>query len=130
MLKLTRKSNSKRVVKATYRLSLFNAIFGFVGFILGKHFELDTLAYFHLLSSFVYVICSLLAINNKIKLARILFFIFLNLGITITATYIGKAGHVEYLYLYSLALPFLIFSFKTEKKYVYIFSNFNLPSKF
>jgi signal transduction histidine kinase/CheY-like chemotaxis protein len=122
MLKLTRKSNSKRVVKATYRLSLFNAIFGFVGFILGKHFELDTLAYFHLLSSFVYVICSLLAINNKIKLARILFFIFLNLGITITATYIGKAGHVEYLYLYSLALPFLIFSFKTEKKYVYIFS--------
>ncbi len=122
MLKLTRKSNSKRVIKVTYRLSLFSALFGFAGYILANHFLLGYLANYHLVSVFLYVICGLLAINNRIKTARILFFILLNFGITITATYMGKAGHVEYLYMYSLALPFMMFSFKTEKKYVYIFS--------
>ncbi|MHB0755030.1 response regulator [Polaribacter sp. M15] len=122
MLKLLKKSNSKRVIKITSRLSLFSAAFGFVGFGFGKYLELETLAYFHLFSGFVYIISAILALYGKIKAARIIFFILLNLGITITASYIGRAGNVEYLFLYSLALPFTMFSFKKEKKYVYIFS--------
>lgn len=122
MLKKLKISTSKRVVKITYRLSLFSALFGFTGFILSNYLELETLAYYHLFSVFVYISCAILAVKNKIKISRILFFIFLNLSITITSSYIGRAGNVEYLYMYSLALPFIMFSFKTEKKYVYIFS--------
>ncbi len=122
MLKLFRKSISKRVVKITFRLSLFSAVFGFVGFVFSSYLDLETLAYFHLFSGFIYILSALLAVYGSIKASRIIFFIFLNLGITITASYIGRAGHVEYLYLYCLALPFTMFSFKTEKKYVYFFS--------
>ncbi|WP_397446153.1 response regulator [Polaribacter sp. R77954] len=34
----------------------------------------------------------------------------------------GKFGSVEYMFVYSLALPFSVFSFKREKLYVYLFS--------
>ncbi|WP_439130536.1 response regulator [Polaribacter sp.] len=122
MLKLFRKSISKRVVKITYRLSLFSAVFGFVGFVFSNYLELETLAYFHLASGFIYILSAILAVYGYIKTSRIIFFLFLNLGITITASYIGRAGNVEYLFLYCLALPFTMFSFKTEKKYVYFFS--------
>ncbi|WP_397446149.1 response regulator [Polaribacter sp. R77954] len=122
MLKLLRQSNSKRVVKITFRLSLFSAMFGFVGFGFGKYLGLEILAYFHLCSGFIYILSAILALCGKLKAARIIFFIFLNLGIIITASYIGRAGHVEYLFLYCLALPFTMFSFKKEKKYVYFFS--------
>lgn len=122
MLKLFRKSTSKRVVRITYRQSLFNALFGFVGFLFSNYLQLETLAYYHLISGFIFIMSALLAVYGNIKASRIIFFIFLNLGITITASYIGRAGNVEYLYLYSLALPFTMFSFKTEKKYVYFFS--------
>lgn len=38
------------------------------------------------------------------------------------ASFIGRAGRVEYMFLYSLAMAFSMFSFRKEKIYVYLFS--------
>jgi signal transduction histidine kinase/BarA-like signal transduction histidine kinase len=96
-------------------LALFNALMAYI-------LELNILTYYHLTTIFIYIYCAYLSKKGITFYSRILFFIFLNLGITATASYIGRAGSVEYMFLYSLAIPFSVFSFKTEKKYVYFFS--------
>ena len=97
-------------------LALFS---GVIGLIIG----LDKLAYYHFITVFLYAFCAYFSIKGIIFYPRILFFILLNAGITVTASFIGRPGSVEYMFLYSLAMPFSMFSFRTEKIYVYFFSS-------
>tara|TARA_R110001606_G_scaffold103595_3_gene226491 strand:+ start:29255 stop:30940 length:1686 start_codon:yes stop_codon:yes gene_type:complete len=122
MSKVKKHPTSQRLNKLMFSISL---LFGGLGlllaiicFILG----LKNLAYFHLSSIVIYIYCAYLSKLGRTYYSRIIFFILINLVITITASYTGRAGSVEYLFLYSLALPFSVFSFKTEKIYVYFFS--------
>ena len=114
---------SKRLNKLMYTISLLASGLALFFAIIGYILDLNNLAYYHLFTVFFYIYCAYLSKKGNIYYARILFFILLNLGITATASFIGRAGSLEYLFLYSLALPFSVFSFKTEKKYVYFFSS-------
>jgi signal transduction histidine kinase len=114
---------SKRLNKLMYTISLLASGLALFFAIIGYILDLSNLAYYHLATVFLYIYCAYLSKKGNIYYARILFFILLNLGITATASFIGRAGSLEYLFLYSLALPFSVFSFKTEKIYVYFFSN-------
>jgi signal transduction histidine kinase len=113
---------SRRLNKLMYAISLLMAALalfsGTVAFILG----LTNLGYYHLATVIIYIYCTYLSNAGGTYYSRIIIFILLNLGITITASFIGKAGSVEFMFLFSLALPFSVFSFKTEKIYVYFFS--------
>ena len=123
MLEGNNRPTSKRLNKLMFTISLLASglalFYAIIGYILG----LNNLAYYHLATVFFYIYCAYLSKEGNIYYARIIFFILLNIGITATASFIGRAGSLEYLFLYSLALPFSVFSFKTEKKYVYFFSN-------
>ncbi|PQJ82249.1 response regulator [Polaribacter glomeratus] len=113
---------SRRLNKLMYAISLLIgclALFsGIVSFLLG----LNNLGYYHFATVIIYIYCAYLSKNGRTYYSRILFFILLNLGITSTASFIGRAGSVEYMFIFSLALPFSVFSFRTEKLYVYFFS--------
>ena len=97
-------------------LALFSAIIAFI-------LDLHTLAYYQFATVFLYIYSAYLSKKGNLFISRILFFILLNAGITATASFVGRAGSVEYMFLYSLALPFSMFSFRTEKIYVYFFSS-------
>ncbi|MHB0755028.1 ATP-binding protein [Polaribacter sp. M15] len=45
----------------------------------------------------------------------------LNIGILSSASYIGQEGGVEFTFMFSMSLPFMIFSFKREKIFILIF---------
>lgn len=113
---------SIRLNKLMFSISLLfgglGLLFGILCFILG----LNNLAYFHFCTIIIYSYCAYLSKLGRTYYSRIIFFILINLVITITASIVGRSGSVEYLYLYSLALPFSVFSFNTEKIYVYFFS--------
>lgn len=116
------KKSSRRIAKTTHKISLLASVFGFISCFFAIYLELETLAYCHLTFGFLYLLCAYIAKKVDMTAARIMFFILLNLAITITASFIGRAGHIEYVYMFSLALPFTMFSFKSEKKFVYLFS--------
>lgn len=122
MSKVKKQPTSRRLNKLMYAISLLMAALALfsstVAFILG----LTNLGYFHLATVIIYIYCAYLSNVRITYYARIILFIFLNLGITVTASFIGRAGSVEFMFLFSLALPFSVFSFKTEKIYVYFFS--------
>ena len=117
------KSSSERIYKLMYIICLSTAGLAFLCFVVGLFLELYWLAFYHLITVFIYFYCAYISKKGNIYISRIGFFILLNLGITLTASYIGRAGSVEYMFVYSLALPFSVFSFKREKLYVYFFSN-------
>lgn len=115
--------NSRRLLKLIYRISLTTSGLGFVACIVSFYlFGGVFLSYFHLTSIFLYGFCAYLTKKNDLYYSRIILFILLNFGITLTASFVGRPGGVEYMYIYSLALPFSVFSFRREKVFVYSFS--------
>lgn len=118
-----KKSSSERIYKLMYTISLLTAGLAFTCFIIGLLLKLYWLSFYHFITVFIYIYCAYISKKGNIYLSRILFFILLNVGIVLTASFIGRAGSVEYMFVYSLALPFSTFSFKREKLYVYLFSS-------
>ncbi|PQJ78825.1 response regulator [Polaribacter porphyrae] len=117
-----KKSSSERIYKLMYTICLLTAGLAFICFFIGLLLGLTTFALYHLVTVFIYFYCAYISKKGNIYVSRLIFFILLNLGIVSTASYIGRAGAVEYMFVYSLALPFSVFSFKREKIYVYFFS--------
>ena len=91
---------SKRLNKLMYTISLLASGLALFFAIIGYILDLSNLAYYHLATVFLYIYCAYLSKKGNIYYARILFFILLNLGITATASFIGRAGSLEYLFLY------------------------------
>lgn len=106
-----------------YTICVLTAGLAFVCFVTSVSLKLYGLSLYHFTTIFIYAYCAYISKKGNIYLSRILFFILLNLGIAFTASFIGKVGSVEYMFVYSLALPFSVFSFKREKLYVYLFSS-------
>jgi signal transduction histidine kinase len=123
MSNLKKNKSSERLNNLMFTFSLLIGnlalLFAIIAFIL----NLTDLGYYYLAAFILYVYCAYLSKNGSTYLSRIIFFTLLNLSIAITSSFIGKAGSVEYMFIYSIALPFSLFSFKKEKIYVYFFSN-------
>lgn len=118
-----KKSSSERIYKLMYTICLLTSGLAFLCFVIGLILKLYWLSFYHFITIFIYIYCAYISKKGNIYVSRIVFFILLNLGIALTASYIGRAGSVEYMFVYSLALPFSVFSFKREKIYVYFFSS-------
>ena len=59
---------------------------------------------------------------ERFTLARLIYMIALNFEVTVTASYIGQPGNVEFILLFAMGLPFLMYSFRKERALVLIFS--------
>ncbi|TLP80210.1 response regulator [Maribacter sp. ACAM166] len=59
--------------------------------------------------------------KGNLTLARIIYIIAFNLSVAITSSFVGKAGSVEFILMFAMALPFVFFSFRREKNYIVIF---------
>jgi signal transduction histidine kinase/CheY-like chemotaxis protein len=115
-------TTSKKLNELMYTISLITGGLALLSSIIAYILDLNNLAYYHLATVFIYFYCAYLSKKGSIFYARIIFFILLNAGITSSASFMGRAASVEFMYIYSLALPFSMFSFRTEKIYVYFFS--------
>jgi signal transduction histidine kinase/CheY-like chemotaxis protein len=118
-----KKSSSERIYKLMYTICLLTAGLAFLSFVIGFFLKLYWLSFYHFITILIYIYCAYISKKGNIYVSRIVFFTLLNLGIASTASFIGRPGSVEYMFIYSLALPFSVFSFKREKLYVYFFSN-------
>ena len=117
---------SPKRIQLVYTLSLVTAFFALVYFFIGFTINFTTLSLFHLATVFIYIFCAYIVEKRELNISRIIYFITFDISVTITASYIGKPGSVEFLLLFAFALPFLTFSFRREKIYIAIFSAFAL----
>ncbi len=114
---------SLRRIQIIHAISLITVCIIFIFALMAKKFNLDVLFYFHLSSIPIYIFCSFLAINRKnLEASRILFYIALNISITITSSFVGQEGGIEFMFMFALGSPFFTFSYKREKFKMVLFS--------
>ena len=112
---------SKRRVKLVFILSLFTTGITALWFFLARSLNLHELS-LYIAATIPFFICS--AIISKVgnlTLARFIYLVAFNISVAITSSFIGKAGSVEFILLFAMALPFVFFSFRREKPYVALF---------
>ena len=112
---------SKRRVKLVFILSLFTTGISALWFFLARSLNLHELS-LYIAATMPFFICS--AIISKVgnlTLARFIYLVAFNISVAITSSFIGKAGSVEFILLFAMALPFVFFSFRREKPYVALF---------
>ncbi len=114
--------SSKRV-KMIFTLSLIAVISSVIFTLLVIKLHVPDLIYLHSASIFLYLTSAYFAKKGNLKIARLLYFIFINTGIVATASYIGPDGGVEFMLMFALSLPFMVFSFRNEKKLIAVFSS-------
>jgi signal transduction histidine kinase/BarA-like signal transduction histidine kinase len=113
---------SQRRTQMIFTLSLIAIVVSLICTIIAIKLTITNLFYIHLTSSFLYLVSAFVAKKGNLKVARLLYFITINTGIITTASYIGQDGGVEFMFMFSLSLPFMVFSFKREKVLIGIFS--------
>ena len=112
---------SQRRVKLVFILSLFTTGISALWFFLASSLNMHELS-LYIGATIPFFICS--AIISKVgslTLARFVYLVAFNCSVAITSSFIGKAGSVEFILLFAMALPFVFFSFRREKPYVAIF---------
>ena len=112
---------SKRRVKLVFILSLFTTGITALWFFLARSLNLHELS-LYIAATIPFFICS--AIISKVgnlTLARFVYLVAFNISVVLTSSFIGKAGSVEFILLFAMALPFVFFSFRREKSYVALF---------
>lgn len=70
---------------------------------------------------FTYIVSFVLAYFKIMTFSRVLFLLSFNIGLGFISSYTGKAGSVEFIYFFLTGLPFILFSNKREKIYVFTF---------
>jgi signal transduction histidine kinase/CheY-like chemotaxis protein len=73
-----------------------------------------------------FIISALVSKKGNLILARFIYMIAFNLSVALTASFIGKAGSVEFILMFALALPFVMFSFRREILFIVIFSGLSM----
>jgi signal transduction histidine kinase/CheY-like chemotaxis protein len=111
-----------RRIQLVFALCLITVIIALSCGFLSLYLGVTELVYFHFTTVFIYLFAAHLAKKGNLRVPRFIYFITLNVAITVTSSYVGQEGGAEFMLMYALALPFLIFSFRTEKIYILCFS--------
>ncbi|TXD52623.1 response regulator [Polaribacter sp. IC066] len=101
---------------------MVNIGFAILCTLISDKFDFIWLRNYNALNIFAYVLVAFLAKKEILTAARIIYLFTSNIGIAIIASYVGKGGSIEFIYLFNLGLPFIMFSFRREKLLLILFT--------
>lgn len=113
---------SQTRVKLVFSLSILTTIITIIWFFVARAINLPELGNYLGLTAFLFIFSSILSKYGNLTVARVIYLIALNLSVSLTASFIGKGGSVEFVLMFAIGLPFLFFSFRKEKIYVGLFA--------
>ena len=106
---------SARRLKQVQYISLVTFVLSFLWFLLCQQSGQGALCKWVLGASISFLVAYGLTRINQFTLSRIVYILAFNVGVTVTASFVGKPGSVELLLMFALGLPFLMFSFRRER---------------
>ncbi|WP_249356302.1 response regulator [Maribacter sp. ACAM166] len=112
---------SKRRVEIVFTLSLLTSVISVIWCILARSLNMLELSNYIGATVPLFVFSAIISKKGNLTLARIIYIIAFNLSVAITSSFVGKAGSVEFILMFAMALPFVFFSFRREKNYIVIF---------
>ncbi|MCM4170792.1 two-component system sensor histidine kinase/response regulator [Arenibacter sp. TNZ] len=117
---------SKRRVKLVFTLSLVTTIITVIWFFIARSLDIQELSNYIGATAPFFILSAVISKKGNLTLARFIFMIAFNLSVTLTASFVGKAGSVEFILMFAMALPFVLFSFRREKLFIAIFSGLSM----
>ena len=113
---------SRRRINLVFTVSLINIGFALLCTVLSDKFDFIWLRNYNALNILAYVLAAYLAKKEKLNAARILYLLTSSLGIAIISSFVGKNGSVEFIYIFNIGLPYILFSFRREKTLLIVFT--------
>ncbi len=113
---------SQRRLNLVFTIAIVNIGFAILCTIISDKFNFIWLRNYNAINILAYVLAAYLAKIKKLSLARFIYLLTSSIGIAVIASYVGKNGSVEFIYLFNIGLPFVMFSFRKERLYVIAFT--------
>ncbi|MGK0412543.1 MAG: signal transduction histidine kinase/ActR/RegA family two-component response regulator [Polaribacter sp.] len=113
---------SQRRINLVFRLTIVNIGFAILCTIISDKFDFIWLRNYNAINIFAYVIAAFLAKKERLTSARIIYLLTSNIGIAIIASYVGRGGSIEFIYMFNIGVPFILFSYRRERALLMIFS--------
>ena len=117
---------SQRRVKLMLTLAFLNVGFAIMCSVLSHHYGFYWLRNYNILNIIPYLFAAFLALKERLFWARIIYLITSSVGIAVISSYVGREGSAEFVYMFNIGLPFILFSYRREKYLIFIFSLFPL----
>ncbi|UAM97096.1 response regulator [Polaribacter litorisediminis] len=105
---------SKTRVKLVSNLSFFTTIITAIWYFVARSINLIALSNCLGITVILFVLSAIIAKKGNLAIARILYLLALSFSVSLTASFIGRPGSVEFVLLFAIGLPFLLFSFRRE----------------
>lgn len=116
------KEFSERRVQLVFILAIVSICFAILCAVISHKFDFYWLRNYNILSIIPYFLVAYLAKKRKINFARPLYLITFNLSLAIICSYVGKSSGVEFVFMFTMGLPYFIFSFRRELLLVIVFT--------
>lgn len=115
------KQHSQRRINLVFTICMVNIGFAILCTVISDMFGFIWLRNYNAVNILAYVAAAILAKKGSLHIARIIYLLTSNIGIAIIASFVGKNGSVEFVYMFSIGLPFILFSFRRERLMVILF---------
>lgn len=112
---------SQRRIKLVFILSVITIIISTLWFFMARNLNLNELSLYIGATVPFFIGSAIISKVGNLTLARIMYLVAFNVSVALTASFIGKAGNVEFILMFAMGLPFIFFSFRREKGYIVIF---------
>jgi signal transduction histidine kinase/BarA-like signal transduction histidine kinase len=113
---------SQRRINLVFRLTIVNIGFAILCTIISDKFDFIWLRNYNAINIFAYVIAAFLAKKERLTSARIIYLLTSNIGIAIIASFVGRGGSIEFIYMFNIGVPFILFSYRRERALLMIFT--------
>ncbi|MFC2127977.1 response regulator [Bacteroidota bacterium] len=113
---------SPRRITLVFVLSIITAIMAFAWAIIAHFLNINNLDIYIASAVLLFLLSAVLSKTGYLTYARLLYLVTFIVSVSLTSSFVGKAGSVEYILMFTLGLPFLIFSFRSDKLQIYFFS--------
>ena len=106
---------SQRRIKLVFTICIVNIGFAILCTIISDKFDFTWLRNYNALNIFAYILAAYLAKKEKLTWARIIYLLTSSIGLAVISSFVGKGGSVEFIFMFNIGLPFILFSFRREK---------------
>ena len=113
---------SERRVKLVFTLAFVNIGFAILCTGLSHKFDFIWLRNYNAINILAYILAAVLALKHQLNWARVIYLLTSNFGLAIISSFVGKSGSVEFVYMFNIGLPFIMFSFRRERILVILFT--------
>ncbi|WP_339716028.1 response regulator [uncultured Kriegella sp.] len=117
---------SRRRIKIVSTLCLLTTIITIIWFFIARGLDMHELSNYIGATAPLFILSAIISRKGSLTVARFIYMLAFNFSVTLTASFIGKAGSVEFILMFAMALPFVLFSFRRERLFIAIFSGLSM----